>query len=242
MEYQCAFINRVDLVTGSNYDAGTNTFGSIAATDITVGGSGLDAASVGILNIQTGADFNNDGAINTNNLNITAGDDFSNSATINANTVTIEVTNFADDITNSGTVSSASLNFILTDGFTHNSASFTGFSFNNLDISTNGTFTNTATINPTGNTAITANSFDNTGGVVDVDEFALSVAGAFDFANNGTITANTYNFNVGGDFSNNDAANDFVWGASDILIVGGSASIVAADFANSGTITVTNRS
>ena len=96
----CAFINanRVDLVTGSNYDAGTNTFGSIAATDITVGGSGLDAASVGILNIQTGADFNNDGAINTNNLNITAGDDFSNSATINANTVTIEVTNFADDI------------------------------------------------------------------------------------------------------------------------------------------------
>ena len=147
----CAFINasRVDLVTGSNYDAGTNTFGSIAATDITVGGSGLDAASVGILNIQTGADFNNAGAINTNNLNITAGDDFSNSATINnTDTVTIEVTNFANDIENTGTISSASLNFILTDGFTHNSASFTGFSFNNLDISTNGTFTNTATIDP----------------------------------------------------------------------------------------------
>ena len=50
----CAFINvnRLDLVTGSGYDAGTNTFGVIAATDITVGGSGLDAASVGILNRQ----------------------------------------------------------------------------------------------------------------------------------------------------------------------------------------------
>ena len=48
--------------------------------------------------------------------------------------------------------------------------------------------------------------------MVDVDEFALSVAGAFDFANNGTITANAYNLNIGGDFSNNDAANDFTWG------------------------------
>ena len=33
-----AFINtnRVDLVTGSNYNVNTNTFGSITATDITV--------------------------------------------------------------------------------------------------------------------------------------------------------------------------------------------------------------
>ena len=36
----CAFtnVNRVDLVTGSGYDAGTNTFSTIAATDITVEG------------------------------------------------------------------------------------------------------------------------------------------------------------------------------------------------------------
>ena len=45
---------------------------------------------------------------------------------------------------------------------------------------------------------------------------------------------------VGGDFSYDDSANDFVWGASDTLTVSGNASIVAADFANSGAITVTN--
>ena len=70
----CAFsnANRLDLVTGSNYNASTNTFGVIAATDIDIASSGLDASSVGILNIQTGANFNNAGAINANNLNITA--------------------------------------------------------------------------------------------------------------------------------------------------------------------------
>ena len=43
----CAFtnVNRVDLVTGSGYDAGTNTFSTIAATDITVVG-GLLANNV----------------------------------------------------------------------------------------------------------------------------------------------------------------------------------------------------
>ena len=66
--------------------------------------------------------------------------------------------------------------------------------------------------------------------------FAISVA---DF-DNGTITANTYNLQVGGNFSYNDSANDFVWGDSDTLTVLGNVNIVAADFANSGAITVTN--
>ena len=40
----CGFINtnRVDLVTGSGYNANTNTFGSIAAADIDIASSGLD--------------------------------------------------------------------------------------------------------------------------------------------------------------------------------------------------------
>ena len=123
---ECAFINanRLDLVTGNNYNANTNTFGFIAAADIDIASSGLDASSVGILNISAG-NFNNAGAINANNLNITAAADFSNSATINSDTVTIEVTNFANDIGNAGTVSSDSLNIILTDSFTHSSTSFT---------------------------------------------------------------------------------------------------------------------
>ena len=171
----CAFINanRLDLVTG-NYDLNTNILGDIAAADIDIASSGLDVA---VLKIQTGANFINAGAIN-------------------ANTVTIEVTNFANDINNTGTVSSDSLNFILTDDFTHGSTSFSSFNFSNLAISTDGTFTNNATINPTGNLTITANSFTNTGGVF-ADTFTLSGNGDFDYVNRGTITANTFNLNVG---------------------------------------------
>ena len=272
----CGFINtnRVDLVTG-NYDLNTNTFGDIAATDITLGGSRLeldvlniqtgrnfsnsatiDAGNLNItagtdfnnygaintdnLNITAGTDFNNYGAINTDNLNITAGDDFSNnSATINAGTVTIEVTNFANDIANTGTVSSASLNFILTDNFTHGNTSFSGFNFSNLTVSTDGIFTNTnnATIHSTGNTAITANTFNNRG-VVNVGTFALSVAGDFDYANKGTITANTFNLNVDGNFSNNDANSNFTWGEQNSLVVSGNANITTDNYTQSGAITV----
>ena len=272
----CGFINtnRVDLVTGV-YNVSTNTFGNIAATDITLGGSRLeldvlniqtgrnfsnsatiDAGNLNItagtdfnnygaintdnLNITAGTDFNNYGAINTDNLNITAGDDFSNnSATINAGTVTIEVTNFANDIANTGTVSSASLNFILTDNFTHGNTSFSGFNFSNLAISTDGIFTNTnnATIHSTGNTAITANTFNNRG-VVNVGTFALSVAGDFDYANKGTITTNTFNLNVGGNFTYNNSANDFTWGAQNSLVVSGNANITTNNYTQSGAIDV----
>ena len=87
-------------------------------------------------------------------------------------------------------------------------------------------------------------SFDNTGGVLNSDTFALSVADDFDYIvdylNNGTITTNTLNLNVGGDFSNNDASNDFVWNAQNSLTVLGIASVTAASFENSGIITVTN--
>ena len=56
----------------------------------------------------------------------------------------------------------------------------------------------------------------------------------------GTITTNAYNLNIGGDFSYNDSANDFVLGVNDILTVLGEASIDVAGFANSGTITITD--
>ena len=68
------------------------------------------------------------------------------SDTINADTVTFEVPNFVNDITNASTVSSDSLNFILTDDFTHTSTSFAGFNnFSNLAVTTEGTFTNNDT-------------------------------------------------------------------------------------------------
>ena len=88
-----------------------------------------------------------------------------------------------------------------------------------------------------------SDSFDNTGGVVSADTVSLSVVGDFDYVaeylNNGTITTNALNLNVGGDFSNNDSANDFTWRTNDILTVLGDANIVAADFENRGKIDVT---
>ena len=67
----CGFINadRVDLVTGSGYDLDTNTFSTIAATDITVEGSALELSNVD-LNIQTGRDFINSTTIDAENLNV----------------------------------------------------------------------------------------------------------------------------------------------------------------------------
>ena len=184
--------------------------------------------------------IHSEATINADSFNVTA-NDFNNAAgsTIDAATVTIEVPNFASNISNAGTVSSDSLNFILTDDFTHESDSFTNFTnFSNLTVSTDGAFTNNATINLAGNLTVTANSFDNSGGVLISDALALSVAGDFNYE--GTITANAYNLNIGGDFSYNDSANDFVLGVNDILTVSGEASIDVANFANSGNITITD--
>ena len=240
--------NSSNLTVGGDfsYDDSANNFVWGDSDTLTVSGN---------VNIVA-ADFANSGAITvTNSGNFTV-NTFSNTGTVSAATVTIGVTNFDDDITNSGTVSSASLNFILTDDFTHTSTTFNAFNnFSNLAITTNGAFSNNNNIDLTGNLAITAdgtftnnnnidldgdftltaNSFANSGGVV-ADALTVSVAGDFDY---GTITANSYNLNVDGDFSYDDSANDFVLGLNDTLTVLGSANIVAADFSNSGTIAVT---
>ena len=88
---------------------------------------------------------------------------------------------------------------------------------------------------------IQAGSFTTTGGL-EANTLNLSLAGHFDYANRGTITTTSFNLNVGGDFSNNDAANDFTWGANDSITVLGTASVVADSFNNSGAINITNRS
>ena len=85
-------------------------------------------------------------------------------------------------------------------------------------------------------------SFTNTGSA-SADTFTLSVAGDFDYVAdylNGTITTNAFNLNVGGDFSNNDSANDFVWNANDSLTVLGSADITTDSFTNLGYIDIAN--
>ena len=94
--------------------------------------------------------------------------------------MTIEVTNFANDIGNAGTVSSDSLNIILTDSFTHSSTSFTNFNnFSNLAISTEGTFTNNNAIDLAGNITITANTFINSNSVTAADNLSVVVSDHF---------------------------------------------------------------
>ena len=130
----CGFINtnRVDLVTGSGYNASTNIFDSISASNIRVDSGGLDASSVAVLNIQTGANFSNvngatisadtinftvvllfneNATINANELNVTAGTTFHNQrgSTINANE--FNVTAGADFSNQSGaTINADNLN------------------------------------------------------------------------------------------------------------------------------------
>ena len=71
----------------------------------------------------------------------------------------------------------------------------------------------------------------------------INVESDFDYVAdfNGTINFNSINLNVGGNFSN-DSANNFIWDAQNTLTVLGTANIDAANFANSGTINVTNSS
>ena len=196
------------------------------------------------LTATVGGDFSNAdiATINATSFTVTA-KYFSTTgvSTIDADTITIEVPNFADDIANSGIILSNNLNFILTDDFTHASDSFTGFNINNLTVSTDGTFTNANTIDLAGvNLTITADSFNNSGGVVISDTFALSVAGDFDYLANylGTITTNAFNLQVGGDFSYDDSASNFTWGAQNSLVVSGDANITTNNYTQSGVITV----
>ena len=221
-------------LTASNF-YNPNTSNSVNQT---INATSFTATVSGIFGNYGSNGFN--AYINATNLTVTANDfQITGTATIDAATVTIEVPNFADNISNAATVSADSLNFILTDDFTHTSDSFTGFTnFSNLAITTEGTFTNNDTIDLDGNLTITANSFDNSGGVLISDALTLSLAGDFNYE--GTITTNAYNLNIGGDFSYNDSANDFILGVNDTLTVSGEASIDVANFANSGTITITD--
>ena len=91
----CSFINasRVNLVTGSgNYNSGTDRFSNIANTNIDIIENGLDASSVGILNIHAGS-FTNTGVLNANifNLNVVGDFDYTQRGIINATIFNLEV-------------------------------------------------------------------------------------------------------------------------------------------------------
>ena len=121
---QTALLLQQVIFTTSNVSNSVNQ--TINATSFTATVSGI---------FSTFGTNGNNAHINATNLTVTANDfKTTGTTTIDADTVTIEVPNFANNIDNAGTISSASLNFILTDDFTHASDSFTGFTnFSNLD-------------------------------------------------------------------------------------------------------------
>ena len=201
----CGFINvnRVDLVTGSGYDAGTNTFSTIATTDITIEGDALELSNVD-LNIQTGRDFSNDVAINADSLTVIAGADFKNAGAIVAETVTIEVIDFSDDIANTGTVSSDNLNFILTDDFSTSATSFNGFNFRNLALTAEGRFSNRSVLDLDNLTVKTGGTFANNTDIT-ADNFTATV-GTHLLNNGATINVNSFTITVGEEFNNGNGS------------------------------------
>ena len=199
--------------------------GNISSIDKTIDGT--------TLNFQVGGDFSysdannnfvwnaSDSLVVLGSADITA-NSFSNSGDITADTLSLSVAgdfDYGSDFQNNGNIYATNQNFIVR----------------------NGDFTNNTSIALVGNLGITADNFINSGGSIIADTFALSVAGDFDYAdnylNNGNIDATTLNFQVGGDFSYNYANNDFVWNASDSLVVLGSAFVTANGFINNGSIT-----
>ena len=247
----CSFINasRVDLVTGSNYNVATDTFDSIANTNIALIDDGFDASSVGILNIQAGS-FTNTGGLeaNTFNLNVVGNFDYTNRGTITTNALNLNVGgDFSNNDANNDFVWGA--NDTLT---VLGTASVVAASFNNsgtiavsnssFDITATD-FTNAGTIsaNTTLNTTLAStanNSFNNTGGVISADTVSLSVAGDFDDTKKGIINANYFNLTAGGSFINDDTNNDFVLAENDSLSISGDFTIATNNYIQSGMVDV----
>ena len=171
----CAFINanRVDLVTGT-YNTDTGTFDGIS-NDITVTSFGLDASSVGILNIQT-TNFTNDGVVSTDTFNLSIAGSFNNNNTgseIDVNTFNLSAAGDFD-YTNTGTINTAnSFNLNVAGNFDSNDGG------NNFIWDANDRLTVEGTAN------IVADSYTQYG--------VINVAGAWTIDANGSFTYSNAN-------------------------------------------------
>ena len=186
---------------------------------------------------------------------------FNNHGTVFADSLTITVENFDANIDNTGTILSDSLNFILTDDFTYTSTSFSGFTFNNLAITTDGSFTNNATINlaagsleiTAGYTAINQGSivsgrldltaadfFRNLTGDISVDSLNIIAGGKV--TNTANITVGTLNITANNDSSrDDDPAGAFFYVSNRGNITATTLNIAAVDnFYNRGNVTADN--
>ena len=184
----CSFINasRVDLVTGSNYNVATDTFDSIANTNIAIIDDGLDASSVGILNIQAGS-FTNTGGLEANSFNLSVAGDF--------------------DYTNRGTITTNTLNLNVGGNFSNNDAS-SDFVWNaNDSLTVLGTasvvaasFTNSGYIDIANSFNVTAGYrfYNERGAIINANDFNVTAVDRFyNWYGNATINADNFNVSAG---------------------------------------------
>ena len=238
------YTNRGTITTNTiNLNVGGNFSNNDASSDF-VWNANDSLTVLGTASVVA-ASFTNSGYIDiANSFNVTAGYRFYNErgAIINANDFNVTAVDRFYNWYGNATINADNFNVSAGKRFYSWTSTINANSFN-LTVEE---FYNekNATLNATNNFNVTADNFTNTDGNINADIFSLSVAGDFDYVaeylGNGTITTNTLNLNVGGDFSNNDAANDFTWNASDSLTVLGTASITADNFTNFGYIDIAN--
>ena len=184
-------MRRVDLVTGSDYNRTNDNFDNIANTNITIIEDGLDASSVGILNIRAGS-FTNTGVLQANTFNLFVDDfDYTEKGIINATIFNLEV----DDVFS---YEDESIGFVWEENDTLTVLGSANITTNN--------FINHGTIDITGSGSfeiITDYTAINQGSIVS-ENGSLNIT-TYDFFRNltgGDIAVNTLNIIAGGKVTN----------------------------------------
>ena len=246
----CSFINasRVDLVTGSDYNRTNDSFDNIANTNITIIENGLDASSVGILNIRAGS-FTNTGVLNANIFNLFVDDfDYNDKGTLTTTAFNLEVDDVFsyedesigfvweenDTLTVLGTANITTNNFI-----NHGAIDIAGSG--SFEIITDYTAINQGSIvSENGSLNITTYDFfrNLTGG--DIAVASLNIIAGGKVTNTATIDVGTLSITASDDSSRtNDTTGFYVSNRGNITAT--TLNITAVDnFYNRGNITATN--
>ena len=246
----CGFINasRVDLVVGTaDLDSGLSFSASLLGYHLTINGSGLDAS---------GSDLN----LVSNRHSILAPVQAGTNLRVLSGNYIYDPVNFT--LTSSGSNSSGPAVYIsgtghlqagsiLIEGTENNLNLLADYPYNSFVSSVGGIEINIAgnidfagDITSATDLTIDADSFEHRDGNTIADTFNLFVADDFDYEddylNNGTISNDALNLQVGGDFRYDNTGAYFTWSANNSLVVLGNAFFTTANFSNSGEIDVAN--
>ena len=247
----CSFINasRVNLVTGSgNYNSGTDRFSNIANTNIDIIENGLDASSVGILNIRAGS-FTNTGVLQANTLNLFVDDfDYNDKGTLTTTAFNLEVADvFSYEDESIGFVWEANESLTVLGSANINTNNFINHgninvtNFGSFEIAVDYTAINQGSIvSENGSLNITTYDFfrNLTGGYIAVNSLNIIAGGKV--TNTATIDVGTLSITASDDSSRtNDRTGFYVSNRGNITAT--TLNITAVDnFYNRGNITATN--